>query len=101
MAEKDLVEKIAEEFEREALEYIENVVESGSGREEDTEKARETVRSVVVYCTEQAKQNARTPEEFKNEYNACIKEWFSTLMLISNKFLKKSARKARASREEK
>ena len=95
MPDKDLVDKIAEEFEREAMEFIENVLESGSGREEDTERARETVRSVVSYCVEQAKQNARSPEEFKNEYSACIKEWFSTLMLISNKFLRKSAKKAR------
>jgi len=95
MPEKDIVDKIAEEFEKQAMEFIESEILAGSGREEDTEKARETVKAVVSFCVEQAKANARSPEEFKTEFDACIKEWFSTLMIISNRFLRKATRKVR------
>ncbi|RLE41547.1 hypothetical protein DRJ19_03455 [Candidatus Woesearchaeota archaeon] len=93
--EKDIVDKIAEEFEKQALEFIESEVFAGSGNEEATEKARETVRAVVAYCIDEAKKHARTPEEFRNEFNTCTNEWFSTITIITNKFLRKTVKKLR------
>lgn len=91
----DIVSKIAEKFEREALEFIESEVSAAEGGEELSERARETVKGVVTFCIEEAKRHSRSPEEFQNEFRTCVNEWFSTIMLITNRFLKKAVREAR------
>jgi len=86
---KDILEEIAEELEKEAFDLIDAQLASGSGEEEDTEKAKATVKDVIAYCTEQALQYAKTPEEFEREFNECINEWYSTVLIISKKALRK------------
>jgi len=92
---KDLLDKIAEKFKEEALEYIDSEVLSGSEGEEENEKVRETIKGVVLYCIDEAKKHARSPKELQNEFETCLKEWFSTTMIISNKFLKRLVKESK------
>jgi len=87
------LEELAEDFKREAIEYIESELFSGTGEEEATERARETVRAFLFYCIDQAVKYAKTPEDLKKETIECLNELHSTGVIIANRILRDLIRK--------
>ena len=92
---KDIVKEIADKFLASAEEFIEEELISPEGSEEESELAKKTVLYVLKYCSKKAQQYASTPEEFQEELKKCINEWYSTDMMLINRFLSKAIEEVR------